>query len=194
MRASDYRRFLRRLPVMFFAGLVIWLLLRPALDTAVSASSQLLIRAFEYPRVTRLVAADHRAEIRRSDFRADSKIPTVALTAVHFNTLILLALYLSLPRPFSRTQLERLLMGWSVLFVLQTFNLLFHVKFLYATALGPWSMAHYSALARNIYGFGRYFTDLPGQFGAPFLIWIGFNWDHVVRLVASDASRVARKK
>jgi len=137
---------------------------------------------------------DHRAEVHRSDFRADSTIPSVPLTPVHFNTIVLLALYLALPRPFSRRQLERLLMGWTVLFLVQSLNLVFHVKFLYATALGAWSQAHYSALSRNVYGFLQYFTDLPGQFGAPFLIWLGFNWDRVIALLVKTADGKARKK
>ncbi len=60
---------------------------------------------------------------------------------------------------------------------------MFHVKTLYALGLGEWSRANYSELASNLYGLGRYFTDLPGRFSFPFLIWLGFNWDHVQGLV-----------
>jgi len=160
--------------------------LRPVLDGAVTWSAETLIRAFEYPRVTRLVTVNHAVEIRRADLRSDSRIPTVALAQIHFNTIVMLALYLALPRPLSRTQLERLFMGWSILFVIQALNLLFHVKCVYALSMGEWSRVYYSDLARNVYGFLRYFTDLPGRFSFPFLIWLGFNWDHVARLVGLD--------
>ena len=175
--------FLRRLPVTLVAAIIIWLILRPAIDTVVAGLAQTLIRSFEYPRVTRLVVEDHRAQMRRTDLRTDSKIPTVSMTEVTFNTIVLLALYLALPRPFSRRQLERLFMGWCVLCLTQSMNLLFHVETMYAMGLGEWSQHHYSDVARNVFGFGRYFTDLPGRFSFPFLIWLGFNWDPIMKML-----------
>ena len=191
--------FLRRLPLTLVAAVVIWLLLRPAIDTVVAGLAQTLIRSFEYPRVTRLVVEDHRTQMRRTDLRTDSKVPTVSMTEVTFNTIVLLALYLALPRPFSRRQLERLFMGWCVLCLSQSINLLFHVKTMYAMGLGEWSQHHYSDFARNVFGFGRYFTDLPGRFSFPFLIWLGFNWDVVMKMLrvsedAKDKSASKKKK
>ena len=181
--------FLRRLPAALMAGVMLWLLLRPAADVAVAGFAQTLIRAFEHPRVTRLVVDDHRIQVHRSDFRSGSGIPTISLAEINFNLIVLLALYLALPRPFSRRQLERLLMGLGVLYLTQTLNLVFHIKTLYATGLGEWSRQSYSDLARNVFGFGRYFTDLPGRFSFPFLIWLGFNWDVVMRMVRPPEER-----
>jgi hypothetical protein len=183
-----YRSFIKRLPLTLLVAMVVWLLLRPVLDTAVSGFAQLLIRSFEYPRVTRLVVEDHTAEVHRADFRTDSGIPAIPLTEKHFNTIVLLALYLALPRPFSRRQLERLFMGWCILYLSQTMNLLFHVKCLYALSLGEWSLQNYTDFSRDFYGFWRYFTDLPGRFSFPFLIWLGFNWDFVIQLLGPVAS------
>jgi hypothetical protein len=195
-----YRSFIKRLPWTLLVAMVVWLLLRPVLDTAISGFAQLLIRSFEYPRVTRLVVEDHRAEVRRSDFRTDSGIPSIPLTEKHFNTIVLLALYLALPRPFSRRQLERLFMGWCILYLTQSMNLFFHVKCLYALSLGEWSLQNYSDFSRDFYGFWRYFTDLPGRFSFPFLIWLGFNWDLVIQLLGppaagdDEASSTGKKK
>jgi hypothetical protein len=186
--------FLRRLPVTLIAAIAIWLILRPAVDTAVAGLTQTLIRSFEYPRVTRLVIEDHRAQMRRTDLRTDSKVPSVSMTEITFNTIVLLALFLALPRPFSRRQLERLFMGWCVLYLSQSINLLFHVKTLYAIGLGEWSQLHYSDLARNFYGFGRYFTDLPGRFSFPFLIWLGFNWEVVMKMLGIQEEETAQRK
>jgi hypothetical protein len=186
---------LRRLPLTLIAAIIIWLLLRPAIDSLVAGLAQTLIRSFEHPKVTRLVIEDERVQIRRSDLRVDSKVYSVSMTEVSFNTIVLLALYLALPRPFSRRQLERLFMGWCVLVVSQATNLVFHVKTLYATGLGDWSLHYYSDLARNIFGFGRYFTDLPGRFSFPFLIWIGFNWEVVMAMLGvSGDDEVQRKR
>jgi hypothetical protein len=187
-KAAMYRSFLKRLPLALLVSMAIWLLIRPVLDTAVSGFAQLLVRSFEYPKVTRLIAEDHRAKVVRSDFRTDSGIPSIPMTEKHFNTIVLLALYLSLPKPLSRTQLERLFMGWCVLYLTQTLNVVFHVKCLYAYSLGEWSVQHYSNFARDFYGFLRYFTDLPGRFSFPFLIWLGFNWDLVIQLLGPSES------
>jgi hypothetical protein len=164
-----------------------WLVLRPLLDSAVSSAAQLLVRAYEQPRATRLVVVDHRAELRRTDLRAGSAVPTVALTEIHVNTAILLALFLSLRRPFSRTGLERLVMAWSILFLTQAANLAVHVKFLSATALGPWSLVRYSDLSREIFGYLQVMTDLPVRFAAPFALWIGFNWHDVAAMIGGEA-------
>ncbi len=185
---APYARFLLRLPPALLIGMVMWFALRPAIDLAVTGLAQTLIRAFEYPRVTRLVVDDHRAQVRRSDFRTNSQIPTVPLTEITFNTIVLLALYLALPRPLSRRQLERLFMGGCVLYLTQALNLVFHVKTLYTLGLGEWSQQNYSDLARNVFGFLRYFTDLPGRFSFPFLIWLGFNWDVVMRLLGTPVA------
>jgi hypothetical protein len=178
-----YLQFLRRLPVALVISMVLWLTVRPALDVAVPKLAEVLIRAFEYPRVTRLVPSDHWVEVRRSDFRSGSAIPKVPLTEIHFNTIVLLALHLATARPVSRIQLERLFMAWCVLYLTQSLNLLFHVKTIYALALGEWSGQNYNAITRNLFASLQYFTDLPGRFAFPFLIWMGFNWDRVTVLV-----------
>lgn len=188
------RVFLRRLPVTLIGAIIIWLLVRPAIDSLVAGLAQTLVRSFEYPRVTRLVIEDHRVQMRRSDLRTDSKIYSVSMTEISFNTIVLLSLYLALPRPFSRRQLERLFMGLCVLIICQAVNLVFHVKTLYATGLGEWSQHYYSDFARNVFGFGRYFTDLPGRFSFPFLIWLGFNWEVVMKMLrVSDDGEEKRK-
>ncbi len=172
--------FIKRLPLALAITILLWwLVLRPISDTAVTGLSQTLIRAFEYPRVTRLQAVDHRARVIRSDFRSDSKIPTIPLTEIHFNTIVLLALFLALPRRFSKKNLERLVMAWFLLYLTQTLNLVLHVKCIYALSLGEWSTQNYSDFARNFYGFWRYFTDLPGRFSFPFVFWLAFFWEEI---------------
>ncbi len=154
-----------------------WLAVRPALDAGICGFAQFLIRSFEIPKVTRIVPEDHYARLQRADLRSDSRLPALPLTEIHFNTIVLLTLFLALPRPHSRRQLERLFMAWTTLFALQTLNLVFHVEFLYATSLGPWSLEHYGAFLRNLYGFLQYFFDLPVRLGAPLVLWVAYNWE-----------------
>lgn len=175
--------FLRRLVPALLLAMVLWLLLRPGLDVGISKSAQHLVRAFEYPKVTQLVVNEHRAEVRRADFKSGSAIPTIPLTEVHFNLIVMLTLFFALRRPLSRKQLERLFMATVTLWLTQTLNLVFHVKTLYALGLGEWSTQHYSDFSRNLWGFLRYFTDLPGRFSFPFLLWLVYNWDRVSALL-----------
>jgi len=170
---------------------MVWIAIRPALDAGTSGFAQFLIRSFEIPHVTRLVPENHHARLERSDLKSDSRLPAIPLTEVHFNTIILLALFLSLPRPFSRRQLERLFMAWTTLFALQTLNLVFHVEFFYATSLGPWSTEHYGPLLRNTYAFLQYFFDLPVRLGAPFVLWVAFNWEVLSAIPSGEGA--ARK-
>ena len=193
MRNADPRRiFLRRIvPAAMLAALV-WIGLRPALDAGICGFAQFLVRSFEVPRVTRIIAEGHHARLERADLRSGSHLPLLPLTEIHFNTIILLALFLALPRPFSRRQLERLLMAWTTLFALQALNLVSHVEFLYATSLGPWSTQHYGSLARNVYAFLQYFFDLPVRLGAPFVLWVAFNWELLSAIPGDTASRRGR--
>lgn len=176
--------FLKLLPITLMIGMASWAIVRPVYDSAVAGLAQVFIRSFEYPKVTRLEVQDHHARVFRSDFRSNSKILSIPLTEVHFNLIVLLALYLALPRPWSKEHLEKLFMGVSILYLSQTINLLLHVKCLYAIGLGDWSLQNYSDFSRNFYGFWRYFTDLPGRFSFPFVIWLGFNWEEVIGLLS----------
>ncbi len=188
---SPLSRFLWRLPLALLAAILIWAVLRPGLDTSIRWMSQTLVRAFEYPRVTMLEPDDkrggHYVQIHRSDWRATSQVLSLPLTEIHFNTIVLLTLFLALARAFSRRQLERLFMGWCLLFAFQIINLWFHVKCFYATGLGDWSLQSYSIVERSFYEYGQYFTDLPGRLSFPFVIWIGYNWDQLMILTGRAA-------
>ncbi len=177
--------FVKKLPLTLLIAMLLWLVLRPVLDVGVTGLAEILIRSFEYPRVTRLEAVEHRARVFRSDFRSDSTIPTIPLTEIHFNTIVLLALFLALPKRFSKKNLERLAMAWFLLYLAQTLNLFLHVKCLYALSLGEWSQQTYSDFSRNFYGFWRYFTDLPGRFSFPFVFWLAFFWEPALGMLTT---------
>jgi hypothetical protein len=175
---------LLRLPATLFLAMVAWVVFRPVLDLAVAALAEGLIRAYETPRVTRLVVDRHWAGVHRADSPPGSVLPALPLTGVHFNTVVLLALALALPRPWSRRQVERLVMAWGVLLLTQVVNLAFEVTSLYATRCGAFSLAHYSRLERDLHGFLQVFTDLPLRFAAPFALWFAFNAEVVSSMIS----------
>ncbi len=186
--ADDLRRVLLRLPLTLLLGILVWVALRPALDGIASIMAEVLLRAYEVPRVTGLVSNRHWVEVRRSDSPPSSSLPSLPLTGVHFNTVVLLALALALPRPWSRRQVERLAMAWMVLLLTQVLNLVFEVKSLYATRCGAWSLENYTPLARDLFGFLQVLTDLPLRFAAPFVVWYGFNADVVSGLIGGGGT------
>ena len=191
---SATTRFLRRLAVAALAGLVLWALVRPALDGTISNVAEAILRAFEHPRTTHLVVVEHRAEVRRADLRTDSAVPAVPLTGIHANTVVLLALFWALARPWSPEQLRRLLVGWSLLILVQSLNLVFHVKVVYSSGLGEWSAQHYSELARALWGYLRHAADLPVRFALPFALWAWLNWDQVSVIAGLRTDPVASAK
>jgi hypothetical protein len=77
-------------------------------------------------------------------------------------------------------------MAWATLFVSQVINLVIHVKFLSATALGPWSLQRYSDFGREVLGYLQVMTDLPIRFALPFALWVGFNWHEIGQLIGSE--------
>ena len=52
------------------------------------------------------------------------------------------------------------------------------IEALYATRLGPWSEAHYGAVARNFWAGGFHFYQVAGRFAAPFVLWWTLEKDH----------------
>jgi len=186
--------FLKILPLTFLIAMGTWALVRPVYESAVAGLSQVLIRSFEYPKETRLEVKGHQVEVDRGDYQHGSGKPLIPLTEIHFNLIILLSLSFALHKPWSRPHLEKLFMGVALLYLSHAINLLLHVKCIYALNLGEFSTQHYSDFARDFYGFWRYFTDLPGRFSFPFIIWLSFNWEEIIGLISLPSSEKTKKE
>src|SRR6185295_10256761 len=103
-----------------------------------------------------------------------SLIHSFRVTDVHFHLVMLMALFLAVPSVSWRRRGENL--GWALLAVVffDIALVFFRVKFVYATGLGAWSLAHYGTFARNFWGLGKHLLDLPVKFALPLLLWSGF--------------------
>jgi hypothetical protein len=157
------------------AGLV-WLALTPLYNRFLTRAGENLLLLSESPNVTDLLSQNpHTAHIRRRDFPPSrSLVGTVRVTDLHFHLVLLAALFLAVPDVPWRERLANL--GWAVLISI-FFHLLllfFWVKFVYATQLGSWSMAHYGPFARNLFGLGKHLLDLPFKLSLPLLLWAFF--------------------
>ncbi len=168
------RRAAGRMAAGFAAGLAFWLLFAAPYEKAVAASAGFLLRLFESPAVTSLSAADGEILVERSDFPPASPRPGLPAADLHFNFVLLAALFALLPRPLDPARFGRFWMAAAGLAVIHVLALVFQVESVYATSLGPWSEANYGTFARNFWAAGFHFYQIAGRFAAPFALWWGF--------------------
>lgn len=197
--AGEIRRFLKRLPLSILAAVAIWAIVRPAYNTVICATAQGVARAFENPRAALITPEGDYAFLSRTDLRADSSRLKTSLTQVHFNLVPFLALVFALPGSLRGGGWKRGLAALGVMAASHVLALIWQLKYLYAFSLGPWSTANYSDFARNVYGFLRYFFDLPVTFTLPLLAWVAAFPHRVLPLVgleeaAAEPPRKPRKR
>ncbi len=176
--------FIRNCLLWLLPAALLWALITPFYNQFLLASGENLVHFTESPDVTDLLRRDvHFAYVSRLDFPPSrSLVHSFRVTDVHFHLVMLVALFLAVPRLPWQRRLENL--GWALL-VAVFFDIVlifFLVKFVYATRLGVWSLAHYGAFARNFWGLGKHLLDLPLKFSLPFLLWAGFYLPELITL------------
>jgi hypothetical protein len=154
-------------------AMALWLLVSPYLSLFLTKAAERLIRLGERPAAT--VIALSRGEdalITRGDTRAHGRLPySVRVTDIHFPLVLLIAIFLATPDIPARERFANLGYALLVTICFQVIDLFFWVKFVYATQLGPWSVAHYGPVARNVWGLGKHVLDLPVKLALPFALW-----------------------
>ena len=164
----------RTLPLLcvgFAAGVAFWFGFRQSYERPLAAGAEFLLRRIERPPVTRLEATGGEILVERSDFPPDSPRPGLPADDIHFNFVLLTALFALQPHFFEGRSLLRLAAGVALLFLVQVVALALQVESVYATRLGDWSAVHYGALARNLWAGGFHFYLIAGRFAAPFVLW-----------------------
>jgi hypothetical protein len=170
--SADLRSFLRRLPLAIAVAVVIWTVARSAYTPILCGAAQFLARTFEVPRASVVTPQGNDALLGRTDMRAGSGWLKVPLAQIHFNLVPFLALVLALPHPFAGGRWRRLSLALAVLAASHILSLLLQLKVFEAFSMGPWSLATYSNLERNLYSGLRYFFDIPVTFALPLLLWV----------------------
>lgn len=160
-----------RLAAGFALGLLVWFLFSQPYERAVAPAAEAALRLMEHPPVTRLDAPGGEFVLRRTDFPPSSPRPGLPAADLHFNFVLLVALFALDRRPWRGDRVARLLLASAVLFAVHVAALVFQVESVYATRLGAWSAAHYGAFARNFWAGGFHFYQIAGRFAAPFVIW-----------------------
>jgi hypothetical protein len=163
---------------------VIWIGAKDFLNVFLRINAEHLLHLGESPNASRLYPAEQDRNyivIERLDFpSARARVSTVRVTDVHFHLILLAGLFLAVPGLSWRARLKAL--GWGLLITL-LFDILllyFWVKFTYATQLGSWSVEHYGAFSRNLYGLGKHLLDLPFKLGLPLALFVVFHYRRLV--------------
>jgi hypothetical protein len=181
------RRFALRVLAWSLPATLGWLLVTPYYNLFLVHAGERLVRLGERPAVTQLeLSRGHHGVITRSDTRAGGRLPySFRVTDVHFPLVLLIALLLAVPDVPWQQRLTQLGYGLLLMVLFHLLDVLFWVKFAYATQLGDWSLRRYGPLARNFWGMGKHLLDLPVKLALPLLIWC---WFHLGRRLARPAS------
>lgn len=163
-----------RLALGFGAGLAFWLAFSAPYEKSVAGAATFLMRLFERPAVTSLAAPGGEFRLDRSDFPPASPRPGLPAADLHFNFVLLAALFALAPHPLEPRRFGRFWIAAGCLWAIHVAALVFQVEAVYATRLGAWSDAHYGAIARNLWAGGFHFYQIAGRFAAPFALWLAF--------------------
>ena len=162
-----------RLAAGFGTALVFWFAFSAPYERAVAASAGFLLRHFESPAVTSLAASGGEIHVDRSDFPPAAPRPGLPAADLHFNFVLLAALFALGPHPLAPRRFGRFWLAAAGLWAIHVLALVCQVESLYATSLGPWSEANYGPLARNFWAAAFHFYQIAGRFAAPFALWWG---------------------
>lgn len=188
------RRKAVRLGVGFLLGLLFWIGFCGPYERGIAAVTEWLMRATESPSVTRLSSGAGEILVNRRDFPPGSPRPGLPAADLHFNFVLLVALFALHPKPWEGHRLGALLLAGLLLALVHVVALVFEVRSLYSTRLGPWSAAHYTPLARNFWATGFHFYQIAGRFAAPFAIWWIFRDEEIQGRVSGRASETRSRR
>lgn len=157
--------------VGFALGLAFWFGFARAYERGLAAGAGIVTNLFESPDVTRLRTEGSQILVDRRDFPPGSARPSLPAPDIHFNFVLLGALFAMDPRPLRGAHVGRFLAAAASLFVVHVLALVFQVQSVYATSLGAWSDANYGKFASNFWAAGWHFYLIAGRFAAPFALW-----------------------
>ena len=162
-----------RLGLGFVLALAFWFAFSETYERTVAAGAELVVRVLEHPGVTTLTASGGEIHVDRADFPPASPRPGLPSADIHFNFVLLTALFSLAPHPLRPRPFGRFWIAAGLLWVIHVAALVFQVESVYALRLGPWSAEHYGPFARNFWAAGFHFYQIIGRFAAPFALWWG---------------------
>lgn len=180
--------------VGFLLALAFWFGFSRGYEKTVATGSEALSNLFESPDVTRLDAKGGEILLDRRDFPPGSARPGLSGPDIHFNFVLLVALFALDPRPLRGAHVARFLAAAAALWLIHVLALFFQVHSVYATTLGAWSLANYGRAARNFWAAGWHFYLIAGRFAAPFALWWFFGRREEEAVLEKASARKKRRK
>jgi hypothetical protein len=185
----------RKLPAHLAGGLALgaalWFFAGPIYNPLVTSAANWTIQRFEETRVTQLIWSEGGAVVNRLDFPPSSPRPLLAVGDLTFNIILLTVLFALAARPLSDRNVGRYVAAALALFPIHVFALIASVESIYALRLGPWSVVHYGAWARNFWGTTSHFYEVVGVHAVPFVLWLLFS---SIGKPDDDAPKAAKRK
>ena len=180
--------------VGFLLALAFWFGFSRGYEKTLAAGSEALCNLFESPDVTRLGANGGEILLDRRDFPPGSARPGLSGPDIHFNFVLLVALFALDPRPLRGAHVARFLAAAAALWLIHVLALFFQVHSVYATSLGTWSLANYGRAARNFWAAGWHFYLIAGRFAAPFALWWFFGRREEEAVLEKAPAKKRRRK
>ena len=160
-----------RLGLAFGLAMLFWFAFSAPYERTLAFGAELILRVIERPAVTTLEASGGEIHVDRVDFPPASPRPGLPAADVHFNFVLLAALFSLTSHPLRPRPFGRFWMAAGLLWGIHVVALVFQVESVYALRLGPWSAEHYGPFARNFWAAGFHFYQIVGRFAAPFVLW-----------------------
>jgi hypothetical protein len=168
--------FLRNLVLWLILAGIFWGITTPIYNRMLLSWSAGLLHLAEHPKVTELLPRGNLdAYIQRLDFPPiKSLVFSFRVSDLHFPFILLVGMFLAVPRVPWRKRLANLGIALLISAAFDVVLVILYVKSCYANQLGGWSLDHYGAVARNVYGMGKHLFDLPLKLALPLVLWAGF--------------------
>jgi len=166
----------RNVLLLLPAAVALWLAVAPVYNRMLVNGGELLLHLGESPNQTRVYLREGRyAMVVRHDVSGGQRfVAELTLADLHFNLILLVALFLAPPGvPWAR-RWRRLGLAALAGLAFHLALIVFRIESVYALELGEWSARHYGPVARNFWGLGKHLLDLPLKLGLPLLLWATF--------------------
>lgn len=154
----------------FALGVWVWWAAAPAYNRLLAPATELLLHADR-----RLAAAALVPQERGIFVTSSTPLPTATIPAdqLTYNIILLLALFASNERAWSRANLRALAIALAILFASHCVGLLISIESTYAVRQGAWSEQHYGDAGANFWLTSELVFRIVGMFGVVFAAWWG---------------------
>lgn len=149
-------------------GVLIWWAGASAYNHVLAPASGLLLHADRRLAPLALVPQDRGIFVTSSTPMPTATIPADQLT---YNIILLLALFASNERAWSRENLRGLAIALAILFLSHCVSLVISIESTYALRQGAWSEQHYSSAAASFWLTSELVFRIVGMFGVVFAAW-----------------------